>query len=135
MATLRAVALLTAVLVAGAASGANPAASRDAFAGTTWHTVRIHGDALFFFIRDVGVRFEDGGRFVAAVRYIDGQQATRTGTYRIVKPGVLRIAIDGLGPPKELRYRRQGTDLVVQDRAFDVTVRFAPGKIEEERWF
>jgi hypothetical protein len=34
-----------------------------------------------------------------------------------------------------MRFRRQGGDLIVQDRAFDVTVRLAPGKVEEERWF
>ena len=135
MATLRAIALLTALLVVTTVSHVDSAPSKDTLAGTTWHTVRIHGDALFFFIKDVGLRFEDGGRFVAAVRYIDGQQTTRTGTYRVVKPGVARVAIDGLGSPKERRFRRQGAALIIQDRAFDVTVRLAPGKIEEERWF
>jgi hypothetical protein len=131
----RAIALLTGLLVLSLVPHADSAAPKDALAGTTWHTVRIQGDALFFFIKDVGIRFEDGGRFVAAVRYIDGQQTTRTGTYRVVKPGIARVAIDGLGTPKEMRFRRQGGDLIVQDRAFDVTVRLAPGKPEEERWF
>ena len=135
MAITRAIALLTALLLLTAVPRADSAAPKDALAGTTWHTVRIDGDALFFVIKDVGVRFEDGGRFVAAVRYIDGQQTTRTGTYRLVKPGIARVAIDGLGSPKELRFRRQGRDLIIQDPAFDVTVRLAPGKMEEERWF
>ena len=52
-----------------------------------------------------------------------------------MKAGALLLAIDGLGKPKELRFRRQGKDLIVQDRAYDVTVRLAHGKMEEERWF
>lgn len=135
MTTVRAMALVACVLFLGAAREASPADPSGGLAGTTWHTVRIDGDALFFVIKDVGVRFEDGGRFVAAVRFIDGQQKSRTGTYRVVKAGTLLLAIDGLGTPKELRYRRQGKDLIVQDRAYDVTVRLAPGKMEEEHWF
>ena len=121
------------LLVALAATPAAPAV--DELAGTTWHTVRIDGDALFFVIRDVGVRFEDGGRFVAAVRFLDGQQTSRTGTYRLVRADTLVVTVDGLGKPKTLSLRRQGKDLVVQDKAFDVTVRLAPGKMEEEHWF
>jgi hypothetical protein len=69
------------------------------------------------------------------VRYIDGQQTSKTGTYRVVKPGTIGLTIEGLGKAKEVQFRRQGRDLIVQDRAYDVTVRLAPGKLEEERWF
>jgi hypothetical protein len=123
------------VLVVLASAPAATAPAADKLTGTTWHTVRIDGDALFFVIRDVGVRFEDGGRFVAAVRYIDGQQTSRTGTYRLARADTLVVTIDGLGKPKTLALRRQGKDLVIQDKAFDVTVRLAPGKMEEEHWF
>lgn len=123
------------MLALGAAREATPAAPADGLAGTTWHTVRVQGDALFFFVKDVGVRFEAQGRFVAAVRFIDGQQTSRTGTYRVVKPGTMRLTIDGLGQAKELAFRRQGRDLIVQDPAYDVTARLAPGKLEEESWF
>ena len=123
------------MLAVGAAREATPAAPGDGLVGTTWHTVRIDGDALFFFIKDVGIRFEDQGRFVAAVRFIDGQQTSKTGTYRVVKPGTIGLTIEGLGKAKEVQFRRQGRDLIVQDRAYDVTVRLAPGKLEEERWF
>jgi hypothetical protein len=123
------------MLALGAAREATPAAPGDGLVGTTWHTVRIDGDALFFVIKDVGIRFEDQGRFVAAVRFIDGQQTSKTGTYRVVKPGTIGLTIEGLGKAKEVQFRRQGRDLIVRDRAYDVTVRLAPGKMEEERWF
>ena len=123
------------MLAVGAAREATPAAPGDGLVGTTWHTVRIDGDALFFFVKDVGIRFEDQGRFVAAVRFIDGQQTSKTGTYRVVKPGTIGLTIEGLGKAKQVQFRRQGKDLIVQDRAYDVTVRLAPGKLEEERWF
>jgi hypothetical protein len=123
------------MLAVGAAREATPAAPGDGLVGTTWHTVRIDGDALFFFIKDVGIRFEDQGRFVAAVRFIDGQQTSKMGTYRVVKPGTIGLTIEGLGNAKQVQFRRQGRDLIVKDRAYDVTVRLAPGKMEEERWF
>ena len=136
MMTWRVITMVAAgMLAVGAARGATPAAARDGLVWTTWHTVRIDGDALFFFIKDVGIRFEDQGRFVAAVRFIDGQQTSKTGTYRVVKPGTIGLTIEGLGKAKELQFRRQGRDLIVLDRAYDVTVRLAPGKMEEERWF
>lgn len=135
MATVRVIVLVASVLFLGAARDASPADARDGFVGTTWHTVRIDGDALFFVIKDVGIRFEDQGRFVAAVRFIDGQQTSKTGTYRVVKPGTIGLTIEGLGKAKQVQFRRQGKDLIVQDRAYDVTVRLAPGKLEEERWF
>jgi len=123
------------MLAVGAVREATPAAPGDGLVGTTWHTVRIDGDALFFVIKDVGIRFEDQGRFAAAVRFIDGQQTSKTGTYRVLKPGTIGLTIEGLGKAKEVQFRRQGRDLIVQDRAYDVTVRLAPGKMEEERWF
>ena len=136
MMTWRVITMVVAgVLAVGAAREATPAAPGDGLVGTTWHTVRIDGDALFFVIRDVGIRFEDQGRFVAAVRFIDGQQTSKTGTYRVVKPGTILLTIEGLGNAKQVQFRRQGRDLIVQDRAYDVTVRLAPGKLEEERWF
>lgn len=136
MMTWRVITMVVAgMLAVGAAREATPAAPGDGMAGTTWHTVRIDGDALFFFIKDVGIRFEDQGRFVAAVRFIDGQQTSKTGTYRVVKPGTIGLTIEGLGKAKQVQFRRQGKDLIVQDRAYDVTVRLAPGKLEEERWF
>ena len=136
MMTWRVITMVVAgMLAVGAAREATPAAPGDGLVGTTWHTVRIDGDALFFVIKDVGIRFEDQGRFVAAVRFIDGQQTSKTGTYRVVKPGTIGLTIEGLGKPKEVQFRRQGRDLIVQDKAYDVTVRLAPGKMEEERWF
>ena len=136
MMTWRVITMVVAgMLAVGAAREATPAAPGDGLMGTTWHTVRIDGDALFFVIKDVGIRFEDQGRFVAAVRFIDGQQTSKTGTYRVVKPGTIGLTIEGLGKAKELQFRRQGRDLIVQDKAYDVTVRLAPGKLEEERWF
>ena len=136
MKTWRVITMVVAgMLAVGSAREATPAAPGDGLVGTTWHTVRIDGDALFFVIKDVGIRFEDQGRFVAAVRFIDGQQTSKTGTYRIVKPGTILLTIEGLGKAKEVQFRRQGRDLIVQDRAYDVTVRLAPGKLEEERWF
>jgi hypothetical protein len=122
-------------LALGGARAVDPSSQAGGLAGTTWHTVRIEGEALFFVIREVGVRFEDGGRFAAAVRFIDGQQQSRTGTYRVPAPGTLVVTIEGLGKPKQVAYRRQGIDLIVHDRVHDVTVRLAPGKMEEERWF
>jgi hypothetical protein len=136
MKTWRVITMVVAgMLAVGSAREATPAAPGDGLVGTTWHTVRIDGDALFFVIKDVGIRFEDQGRFVAAVRFIDGQQTSKTGTYRVVKPGAIGLTIEGLGKAKEVQFRRQGRDLIVQDRAYDVTVRLAPGKLEEERWF
>ena len=135
MTTVRAIVLVASVFFLGAARDASPADARDGLVGTTWHTVRIDGDALFFVIKDVGIRFEDQGRFVAAVRFIDGQQTSKTGTYRLVKPGTILLTIEGLGNAKQVQFRRQGPDLIGQDRAYDVTVRLAPGKMEEERWF
>ena len=136
MKTWRVITMVVAgMLAVGAAREATPAAPGDGLVGTTWHTVRIDGDALFFVIKDVGIRFEDQGRFVAAVRFIDGQQTSKTGTYRVLKPGTIGLTIEGLGKAKEIQFRRQGRDLIVRDRAYDVTVRLAPGKMEEERWF
>jgi hypothetical protein len=136
MMTWRVITMVVAgMLAVGAAREATPAAPGDGLVGTTWHTVRIDGDALFFFIKDVGIRFEDQGRFVAAVRFIDGQQTSKMGTYRVVKPGTIGLTIEGLGNAKQVQFRRQGRDLIVKDRAYDVTVRLAPGKMEEERWF
>ena len=127
--------LLVGTLMATTAREVGSANPGGDLAGTTWHTVRIDGDALFFFIRDVGIRFEQGGRFTAAVRFIDGQQGSRTGSYQILKPGTALLSIDGLGKAKPIQFRRQGKDLIIQDRAYDVTVRLAPGKMEEEHWF
>jgi hypothetical protein len=136
MKTWRVITMVVAgMLAVVAAREATPAAPGDGLVGTTWHTVRIDGDALFFVIKDVGIRFEDQGRFVAAVRFIDRQQTSKTGTYRVVKPGTILLTIEGLGNAKQVQFRRQGPDLILQDRAYDVTVRLAPGKMEEERWF
>ena len=98
MRTLSTIAIIASLLAV--TSQASPTTSRDDFAGTTWHIVRIDADALFFVVKDVGIRFEQGGRFVAAVRFIDGQQTSKMGTYRIVRPGTIMLAIDGLGKPK-----------------------------------
>ena len=136
MKTWRVITMVVAgMLAVVAAREATPAAPGDGLVGTTWHTVRIDGDALFFVIKDVGVRFEDQGRFVAAVRFIDRQQTAKTGTYRVVKPGTILLTIEGLGNAKQVQFRRRGRDLIVRDHAYDVTVRLAPGKMEEERWF
>ena len=136
MMTWRVITMVVAgMLAVVAAQEATPAAPGDGLVGTTWHTVRIDGDALFFVIKDVGIRFEDQGRFVAAVRFIDGQQTSKTGTYRVMKPGTILVTIEGLGNAKQVQFRRRGRDLIVRDHAYDVTVRLAPGKMEEERWF
>jgi hypothetical protein len=115
--------------------GAGPTNPVHGLAGTTWHTVRIDGDGLFFVIRDIGIRFEDDQRFTAAVRFLDGQQSTKTGRYQVTKKGTLLLTIEGLNTEKILTVRRVGRDLVIHDKAFDVTLRLAPGKMEEERWF
>ena len=115
--------------------GAGPPSLLEGLAGTTWHTVRIDGDGLFFVIRDVGIRFDDDQRFTAAVRFIDGHQSSSTGRYRVTKAGTLLLSIEGLGKEKLLTLRRAGRDLIIRDQSFDVTVRLAPGKMEEERWF
>ena len=73
MAPLRAIALVASVLVLSVASEVSPPDATDHLAGSTWHTVRIDGDSLFFFVKEGGVRFEDNSRFAAAVRFIDGQ--------------------------------------------------------------
>jgi hypothetical protein len=112
-----------------------PSGPVTAFAGTTWHSVRIDGDTLFFAIRDIGIRFEDSTRFVAAVRLLDGQQVSRTGSYRLTGEGTMILAIDGLLKATQVRFRRDGQDLVIQDAAYDATLRLAPGKMKEERWF
>ena len=109
--------------------------SAPRLAGTTWHTVRIEGDGLFFVIRDIGIRFDDDTHFTAAVRFFDGHQSSKKGTYRVMKDGSLRLSIEGLGREKALNVRRAGRDLIVRDQAFDVTLRLAPGKMEEEHWF
>jgi hypothetical protein len=133
---LVAVALLAALLLPTPGAGQSPGRSKPpGLAGTTWHTVRIEGGALFFVVRDVGIRFDDDSRFTAAVRLIEGQQTSRAGTYQVPRPGTLVLTIEGLGGPKEVRFRRQGRDLIVHDQPYDVTVRLAPGKLEEERWF
>jgi hypothetical protein len=132
--TLAACLLGVLALALGGARTSAPPGQDGGLAGTTWHTVRIAGEAMFFVVHEVGVRFEEGGRFAAAVRFIDGQQQSRTGTYRVPAPGTLVLTIEGLGKPKELKFQRQGADLIVRDHAYDVTVRLAPGKMEEERW-
>jgi hypothetical protein len=139
MATVRAIVAVAGLLFLGAARDASRADARDGLVGTTWHTVRIDGDAMFFFIEDVfikavGIRFEDQGRFVAAVRFIDGQKTFQDGTCRVVKACTILPTIEGLGRRRSCGFDAKG-GIVVQDRAYDVTVRLAPGKLEEERWF
>ena len=56
---------------------AQPGGSAPRLAGTTWHTVRIEGDGLFFVIRDIGIRFDDDTHFTAAVRFFDGHSPRR----------------------------------------------------------
>ena len=102
--------------------------------GTTWHTVHIDGDALFFLIDELGVRFEKDGRFVARVRFVDGQYARKTGTYR-VEDATIFVTIDGVAKPKEIQYWTDGDYLIARDKAYDVTVKLAPGKMEDEGWF
>jgi hypothetical protein len=109
MMTWRVITMVVAgMLAVGAAREATPAAPGDGLAGTTWHTVRIDGDALFFFVKDVGIRFEDQGRFVAAVRFIDGQQTSKTGTYRVVKPGTIGLTIEDSARPRSCSFDVRG---------------------------
>jgi hypothetical protein len=103
-------------------------------AGTAWHTIHIDGDALFFLIEEIGVRFEADGRFIARVRFVDGQHARKTGTYR-VKGATIFVTIDGVAKPKEIQFWADGAYLMARDKAYDVTVRLAPGKMEDEGWF
>jgi hypothetical protein len=120
MKTWRVITMVVAgMLAVGSAREATPAAPSDGLVGPTWHTVRIDGDALFFVIKDVGIRFEDQGRFVAAVRFIDRQQTSKTGTYRVVKPGTILLTIEGLGNAKQVQFRRQGPDHLDRNRVDD----------------
>jgi hypothetical protein len=57
-----------------------------------------------------------------------------TGTYR-VEDGTIIVTINGLGKAKEIQYWTDGGNLMVRDKAYDVTARLAPGKMEEEGWF
>jgi hypothetical protein len=127
--------LLVASISPSSASGEAPKANSPPFAlaGTTWHTIHIDGDALFFLIDELGVRFEKDGRFVARVRFIDGQHARKTGTYR-VEDATIFVTIDGVAKPKEIQYWTDGGYLIACDKAYDVTVRLAPGKMEDEGW-
>jgi hypothetical protein len=109
------------------------ASSHLPLVGTTWHTVHIDGDALFFFVEELGVRFEKGGRFAARVRFVDRQQTVKMGTYR-VEGGTIIVTIDG-GKPKTIEYWTDHGNLIVRDKAYDVTARLAPGKMEDEGWF
>jgi hypothetical protein len=131
---LVAVPVFAANVSARPASGKTPTTSSHlALAGTTWHTVHIDGDALFFFIEELGVRFEKDGRFAARVRFLDRQQTLKTGTYR-VEGGTVTVTIDG-GKPKRIEYWTDHGNLIVRDKAYDVTARLAPGKMEDEGWF
>lgn len=131
---LLSVSLLAAHLFARPASGQSPTTgSHLALAGTTWHTVHIDGDALFFLIDELGVRFEKDGRFAARVRFVDKQQTVKTGTYR-VEGGTVTVSIGG-GKPKTIEYWTDQGNLIVRDKAYDVTARLAPGKMDNEGWF
>jgi hypothetical protein len=128
------VSLLTASVFARPVIGKSPTTSSPlALAGTTWHTVHIDGDALFFLIDELGVRFEKDGRFAARLRFVDRQQTVKTGTYR-VEGGTMIVTIGG-GKPKEIEYWTDQGNLIVRDKAYDVTARLAPGKMEDEGWF
>lgn len=107
--------------------------AHSALAGTAWHTVHIDGDALFFVIDELGVRFEKDGRFAARVRFVDGQHSIKKGRYR-VEGRTMIVTIDS-GKPKEIEYWTDRGDLIVRDKAYDVTARLAPGKMEDEGWF
>lgn len=50
-------------------------------------------------------------------------------------PGTMLLMIDGAGKPKEVGFARDGSDLIVHDRAYDVRARLAPGRMQDERWF
>lgn len=110
-----------------------PTGSPAALAGTTWHTVHVDGGALFFLIDEVAVRFDKDGRFAARVRFIDGQHSIKTGTYRVAGRTIL-VTING-GKPKEIEYRIDRGDLIIRDKAYDVTARLVPGKMEDAGWF
>jgi hypothetical protein len=133
--------LVLSVLLLFASASSNPAAGGSpkirshpiALAGTAWHTIHIDGDALFFLIDELGVRFGTDGRFVARVRFVDGQHARKTGTYR-VKDATIFVTIDGVTKPKEIQFWTDGNYLIARDKAYDVTVRLAPGKMQDESW-
>ncbi len=133
LALLISAALLSVNVCARPASGESPT-NRSPFvlAGTTWHTVHVDGDALFFLIDEIGVRFEKDGRFAARVRYVDGQQAIKTGTYR-VEGHTMIVTVNG-GRPKRIEYWTDHGNLIVRDKAYDVTARLTPGKMEDEGW-
>lgn len=127
--------LLAGALAAGAAVSADPPTASPplSLAGTAWHTARIEGDALFLLVDEIGLRFERDGRFAARVKFIDGQQATRTGTYRLEGATAL-VTVEGIPKVKVVHFTSDGADLIVRDPAYDVTARLVPGEIEE-RWF
>jgi hypothetical protein len=88
---------------------------------------------MFFVVEELGVRFGTDGRFVARVRFVDGQRARKTGTYR-VKGATIFATSDGATKPKEIQFWTDGAYLIARDKAYDVTVRLAPGKMEDEGW-
>jgi hypothetical protein len=73
-------------------------------------------------------------QLVARVRFVDGQHERKTGTYR-VKDATILVTIDGAAKPKEIQFWTDGDYLIARDKAYDATVRLAPGKMEDETWF
>lgn len=101
--------------------------------GTAWHTRDASG-ALFFVLRGIGVRFEQDGRFVATVRFIDDQTTRRSGTYAVAGDGYVTFEIAGL-EKQRVRCWTDGPDIVVYDEARDVTARLVPGAMTDTSWF
>lgn len=110
------------------------AATPGQLAGTSWHTIHIEGDSLFFLIDEIGVRFGNDDRFAARVRLVDRQQISKSGTYR-TEGSTLIITIDGASAPKIIQYSMQGPDLIASDKAFGVTVKLVPGTMAADDWF
>lgn len=125
-------------LLPGRGALGEPAAAAESWVlpklpGTAWHTRDARG-ALFFVLRGIGVRFEQDGKFVATVRFIDDQTTRRSGTYALEGKGYVTFEIDGLGKQR-VRCWADGSDLIVRDEARDVTARLVPGAMTDTSWF
>lgn len=103
--------------------------------GTVWHSRKVDGSALLFVVEQVGLHLGTDGTFVAAIRLLDGQTMRRDGTYSVDDEGYVTMTVPGLGKPQRVRYWGDGGDMLAQDPAYDITVRFVPGAMEEGHWF
>jgi len=85
-------------------------------------------------IDEIGLQFHDDGQFAARVRFVDGQQIVKSGTYS-VNGDTITVMVKGNPQPKRIQYSISDGMMIARDTAFDVTVRLVPGKMTEEHWF